>query len=375
MGNALHGAADSAAIGSQQGYTGVFGLFRPAGSTLTPAAQAQACLIGFPHRINMKAFRFLSAVALSLTAGLAAAQSYPTRPVTMVVPFAAGGPTDIAARGLAQAMEKSLGGNVIVENKPGAGGTLAVADVARAPADGYRVLIHHIGMSTAPALYRKLPFDPLKDFEYIGQVVDVPMTLLVKTTLPVNSVKELAAYAKANKEKLSLANAGLGAASHLCGLLFQQAIEVDLTTVPYKGTAPAMTDLVGGQVDILCDQTTQTTAQINAGKVKALAVTTPKRLDTLKDLPTAAEAGLPGFELAVWHGVYAPKGTPKPVLDKLVASLQAGLKDPGLVKRFAELGVVVVSPEKQTPEGLSRHLKAEIDKWAPIIKKAGVYAD
>jgi tripartite-type tricarboxylate transporter receptor subunit TctC len=201
------------------------------------------------------------------------------------------------------------------------------------------------------------------------------MTLVVKTTLPVNSVKELAAYAKANKDKLTLANAGLGAASHLCGLLFQQAIEVDLTTVPYKGTAPAMTDLVGGQVDILCDQTTQTTGQINAGKVKALAVTTPKRLDTLKDLPTAAEAGLPGFELAVWHGVYAPKGTPKPVLDKLVASLQAGLKDPGLVKRFAELGVVVVSPDKQTPEGLSRHLKAEIDKWAPIIKKAGVYAD
>ena len=158
-------------------------------------------------------------------------------------------------------------------------------------------------------------------------------------------------------------------------MLFQQAIEVDLTTVPYKGTAPAMTDLVGGQVDILCDQTTQTTAQINAGKVKALAVTTPKRLDTLKDLPTAAEAGLPGFELAVWHGVYAPKGTPKPVLDKLVASLQAGLKDPGLVKRFAELGGVVVEPEKQTPEGLSRHLKAEIDKWGPIIKKAGVYAD
>jgi len=291
------------------------------------------------------------------------------------VPFAAGGPTDVAARALGQAMEKSMGQPVIVENKVGAGGTLAVADVARATPDGYRILIHHIGMSTAPALYRKLSFDPLKDFEYIGQVLDVPMTLLVKTGLPVNSVKELAAYAKANQDKITLANAGLGAASHLCGLLFQQAIEVDLTTVPYKGTAPAMTDLLGGQVDILCDQTTQTIPQIQGGKVKALAVTTAKRLDALKDLPTAAESGLPGFDLAVWHGVYAPKGTPKAVTDKLNASMQAALKDPAVVKRFADLGAVIVPVDKQTPDGLARHLKAEIDKWGPIIKKAGQYAD
>ena len=230
-------------------------------------------------------------------------------------------------------------------------------------------------MSTAPALYRKLSFDPLKDFEYIGQVLDVPMTLLVKTGLPVNSVKELAVYAKANKDKITLANAGLGAASHLCGLLFQQAIEVDLTTVPYKGTAPAMADLLGGQVDILCDQTTQTIPQIQGGKVKALAVTTAKRLDALKDLPTAADSGLPGFDLAVWHGVYAPKGTPKAATDKLNASMQAALKDPAVVKRFADLGAVIVPADKQTPDGLSRHLKAEIDKWAPIIKKAGQYAD
>jgi tripartite-type tricarboxylate transporter receptor subunit TctC len=230
-------------------------------------------------------------------------------------------------------------------------------------------------MSTAPALYRKLSFDPLKDFEYIGQVLDVPMTLLVKKGLPVNSVKELAVYAKANQDKITLANAGLGAASHLCGLLFQQAIEVDLTTVPYKGTAPAMTDLLGGQVDILCDQTTQTIPQIQGGNVKALAVTTARRLDALKDLPTAAESGLPGFDLAVWHGVYAPKGTPKAVTDKLNASLQAALKDPAVVKRFADLGAVIVPVDKQTPDGLARHLKAEIDKWGPIIKKAGQYAD
>jgi len=247
--------------------------------------------------------------------------------------------------------------------------------VARAPTDGYRILIHHIGMSTAPALYRKLSFDPLKDFEYIGQVLDVPMTLLVKQGLPVNSVKELAAYAKANKDKITLANAGLGAASHLCGLLFMSAIEVDMTTVPYKGTAPAMTDLLGGQVDVLCDQTTQTIPQIAGGKVKALAVTTARRLDQLKDLPTVAESGIPGFDLAVWHGIYAPKGTPKAVTEKLTSALQAALKDPAVVKRFTDLGAFIVPPEKQTPEGLQRHLKAEIDKWAPIIKKAGVYAD
>jgi tripartite-type tricarboxylate transporter receptor subunit TctC len=312
--------------------------------------------------------------AATLTAP-AAAQSYPTRPVTIVVPFAPGGPTDIVARSLAQAMEKSLGGTVIVENKPGAGGTLAVADVARAPADGYRLLVHHIGMSTAPALYRKLPFDPLKDFEYVGLINDVPMTLLVRPGLPVNSVKELTAYVKANRDKVTLANAGLGAASHLCGLLFQQAIATDLTTVPYKGTAPAMADLLGGQVDILCDQTTQTTPQILSGKLRALALTSPRRLDTLKDVPTAAEAGLPGFELSVWHGMYAPKGTPKPVADKIVASMQAALKDPDLVKRFTDLGSVIVAPDRQTPDALGKYLKTEIDKWAPIIKKAGEYAD
>ena len=315
------------------------------------------------------------AVAAATLAAPAAAQSYPTRPVTIVVPFAPGGPTDIVARSLAQAMEKSLGGTVVVENKPGAGGTLAVADVARAPADGYRLLGHHIGMSTAPALYRKLPFDPLKDFEYVGLINDVPMTLLVRPGLPVNSVKELTAYVKANRDKVTLANAGLGAASHLCGLLFQQAIATDLTTVPYKGTAPAMADLLGGQVDILCDQTTQTTPQILSGKLRALAITSPRRIDTLKDVPTAAEAGLPGFELSVWHGLYAPKGTPKPVADKIVASMQAALKDPDLVKRFTDLGSVIVAPDRQTPDALGKYLKTEIDKWAPIIKKAGEYAD
>jgi tripartite-type tricarboxylate transporter receptor subunit TctC len=323
----------------------------------------------------VKSLNILAGVAFAIAAAGATAQQYPTKPVTLVVPFAAGGPTDTVARAVGQAMEKTLGTNVIVENKPGAGGTIGVADVARAQPDGYRILVHHIGMATAPALYRKLSFDPLKDLEPVGLINDVPMTLLVRTTLPVNNVKELIGHVKQNKDKITLANAGIGAASHLCGLLFQQAIETDLTTVPYKGTAPAITDLIGGQVDILCDQTTNTTEQIKGGKVKALALTAPKRLESLKDLPTSAEAGLSGFELSIWHGMYAPKGTPKPVLDKLVAALQAGLKDPGLQKRFADLGSTVVAPNLQTPEALGKHLKSEIDKWAPIIKKAGVYAD
>jgi tripartite-type tricarboxylate transporter receptor subunit TctC len=323
----------------------------------------------------VKSLNILAGVAFAIAAAGATAQQYPTKPVTLVVPFAAGGPTDTVARAVGQAMEKTLGTNVIVENKPGAGGTIGVADVARAQPDGYRILVHHIGMATAPALYRKLSFDPLKDLEPVGLINDVPMTLLVRTTLPVNNVKELIGHVKQNKDKITLANAGIGAASHLCGLLVQQAIETDLTTVPYKGTAPAITDLIGGQVDILCDQTTNTTEQIKGGKVKALALTAPKRLESLKDLPTSAEAGLPGFELSIWHGMYAPKGTPKPVLDKLVAALQAGLKDPGLQKRFADLGSTVVAPNLQTPEALGKHLKSEIDKWAPIIKKAGVYAD
>ena len=248
-------------------------------------------------------------------------------------------------------------------------------DVARAAPDGYRLLVWHIGMATAPALYRKLPFDPLKDYQFIGLINDVPMTLLVRPDLPVSNMNELVAYAKANKDKVTLANAGLGAASHLCGLLFQKAIGQELTTVPYKGTAPAITDLMGGQVDILCDQTTNTTQQILGGKVKGIALTAPKRLETLKDLPTASEAGLKDFDLSIWHGMYAPKGTPQPVVDKLVAALQAALKDPAVNKRFADLGAVTVSPDRQTPAGLEKHLKAEIEKWGPVIKAAGVYAD
>jgi tripartite-type tricarboxylate transporter receptor subunit TctC len=323
----------------------------------------------------MNRLKILAGATLAIAVTTASAQQFPSKPVSIVVPFAAGGPTDTVARTIAAAMEKPLGGSIVVENKAGAGGTIGANDVARAAPDGHRLLVWHIGMATAPALYRKLPFDPLKDYQFIGLINDVPMTLLVRPNLPVSNMQELVAYAKANKDKVTLANAGLGAASHLCGLLFQKAIGQELTTVPYKGTAPAITDLMGGQVDILCDQTTNTTAQILGGKVKGIALTAPKRLETLKDLPTASEAGLKDFDLSIWHGMYAPKGTPQPVVDKLVAALQAALKDPAVNKRFADLGAVTVSLDKQTPAGLEKHLKSEIDKWGPVIKAAGVYAD
>ncbi len=321
--------------------------------------------------------RSIVAAAAGLAfAGAALAQgAFPSKPVTIVVPFAAGGPTDVVARMMAVPMGKSLGQTVIVENAVGAGGTIAAAKVARAPHDGYTVFLHHMGMATAPALYRKMAFDPLKDFEYIGQVVDVPMTLLARKDFPAKDFKELQAYLKANGNKVTLANAGLGAVSHLCGLLFMSQVGVELTTVPYKGTGPAMNDLLGGQVDLLCDQTTQTVPFIKDGRIKVYGVTTPNRLSSLPNVPTLDEQGLKGFDVKVWHGLYAPKGTPKDVIDKLNASLKAAMADPAVVKRLGELSSDIPSADKMTPEGLKTHLTAEIAKWGPVIKKAGIYAD
>jgi len=319
-----------------------------------------------------------AAVLFTLAAaflGGAWAQSYPSRTVTLIVPFAAGGPTDVVARTLGAAMSKTLGQTVVIENKLGAGGTIAANYVAKATPDGYTVFIHHNGMATATGLYRKLPFNPLTDFEYIGQVADVPMTLLARRDFPANNLREFMAYVRANKDKINLANAGLGAVSHLCGMLLQQALGVELTTVPFSGTAPAMTALLGGQVDVLCDQTTQTIPQIKADKVRFYGVTTKQRIQALPDAPTLAEQGLADFEVVVWHGVYVPKGTPPEVVSKLNEALRAALKDPSVASRFAELGAQIVPESKQTSAGLRDWLKSEIDKWQPVIRKAGVYAD
>src|SRR5512132_872020 len=319
--------------------------------------------------------RILATIAISALSHAASAQDYPTRSITMMVPYAAGGPTDTVARVLAQAMTKPIGQTVIVENRPSAGGILAPEIVKNAKPDGYTILIHHIGMATIPSLYRQLRFNPLTDFEYIGLINHVPMTLIARGNFPAKDFKEFLSYVKANKDKVTYANAGIGAASHLCGMLFMSAIQTDLLTVPYKGTAPAMNDLLGGQVDFMCDQTTNTTNQIKSGKVKVYGVTSKKRVPSLPDIPTLDEQGLKGFEVGIWHGFYAPKGTPKPAIDKLVAALQVAVKDPDVNKRFADLGAEVVPLSMATPAALEAHLKAEIAKWGPIIKKAGIYAD
>ncbi len=322
----------------------------------------------------MRIFKFLAGVTVLAWAAAAAAQ-YPTKPVTMVVPFTAGGPTDTVTRSLAAAMGKHLSQSVVVENVGGAGGTVGAARVKNAAPDGYSLLLHHIGMSTAPALYRKLQFNPVTDFETVGLVVDVPMTLIARSDYPATSFAEFLKYGKENKAKLNLANAGIGSASHLCGLLFMSSIETEFTTVPFKGTADAMNALLGKQVDFLCDQTTNTTGQIKAGAVKVYGVTSSKRVPTLPEVPTLQEGGLKGFEVGVWHGVYAPKGTPKAVIDKLNAAMQAALKDPDFTKRMADLGATVYGPDKANPAAHAAYLKAEIDRWGPVIKAAGQYAD
>jgi len=326
----------------------------------------------FAFRILGLAAAFVAAASLPMGA---AGQQYPTKSVTMLVPYAAGGPTDTVARVVAQSMSKPLGQTVIVENKPSAGGILAPEQVKNAKPDGYTILIHHVGMATTPFLYRQLRFDPLKDFDYIGLINDVPMTIIANEKVPAKTFKDFLDYIKKNKDKVSYANAGIGAASHLCGMLFMSAIQLDLLTVPYKGTGPAMNDLLGGQVTFMCDQTTNTTSQIKSGKVKVYGVTSLKRIPSLPDIPTLDEQGLKGFEVGIWHGLYGPKGMPKAVNDKLVAALQDTVKDEAVKKRFAELGATTYPADKATPAALQAHLKAEMDKWGPLIKKAGVYAD
>jgi tripartite-type tricarboxylate transporter receptor subunit TctC len=320
----------------------------------------------------------LALASIAAFAAAPASAAYPDKPITIVVPFAAGGPTDKVARDFAEAVRKPLGGaTVVVENVGGAGGTLGAGKVAKAAPDGYTLLLFHVGMATTPTMYRKLTYKVLDDFEFLGMINDVPMTLLGRKTLPANTYPELMKWLQDNKGKINLANAGQGSASHLCGLMFQAAVQIDMTTVPYKGTAPAMNDLLGGQVDIMCDQTTNTTGQIAAGSVKAYAVSTTKRVNTpvLAKLPTLDELGLKGFNVSIWHGLYAPKGTPADVLAKVNAALKEALKDPEFVKRQEGLGAVVVTDGRMNPAEHKKFVASEIDKWGAVIKAAGQYAD
>lgn len=319
-------------------------------------------------------------IALLIAASFGAhAADFPDgKPVTIVVPFAAGGPTDRVARDLGEAMSRQLGGvPIIIDNAAGAGSTIGNTKVARAKNDGYTLLVTHVGMATTPVLYRKLSYNYETDFEYLGMINDVPMTLIGKPQLAANNFDELRTWISQNTSKVNLGNAGIGSASHLCGLLFQSELKTELTTVPYKGTAPAIADLLGGQIDLLCDQTTNTTSQIEAKKVKPYAVTTLKRLTTpaLKDIPTLDESGLKNFQVTIWHGLYAPKGTPAPVLQKLNTALKAALKDPEFIKKQEGLGAVVVTDKRVEPAEHKKFVQAEVARFGPAIKAAGVYAD
>ncbi len=302
------------------------------------------------------------------------AESYPEQNITIVVPFSAGGPTDTVTRMIAEPMAAKLGAKIVVQNVEGAGGTVGAGEVARAEPDGYTVLMHHIGMSTAPALYKSLGYQPVEDFEMVGLVTEVPMTIVARKDFPPATLPDLVNHVKANAGKVTLANAGVGAASHLCGLLFQDAVGVKLQEVPYKGTGPALTDLVGGQVDFMCDQTTNTSGQIAAGEIKAYAVTTPERVKSLPDLPTTAEAGLPQLQVSVWHGLYVPADTPQEIVTKLSEALKVALADQKVIDQMAKLGTAPVAAEDATPQAHRAHLEEQLGTWAKIIADAGVEA-
>ena len=316
--------------------------------------------------------KLLIAASLAALALPAAAQDYPDRSITFVVPFAAGGPTDTVTRLIADPMSKTLGQQIVVQNTAGAGGTLAAGEVAVSPADGYTVLMHHIGMSTAPSLYANLPYNPVEDFKTIGLVTEVPMTIVARPDFEPNTLQELVEYVKANADKVTYANAGVGAASQLCGLLFMDAIGTKVTEVPYQGTGPALTDLVGGQVDFMCDQTTNTTAQIKANAIKAYAITSPERNPALPDLPTTAEGGLPELDVSIWHGLYVPKDTPDEVVQKLTEALKGALADETVQQRFADLGTTTVSDDLSTPAAHTERLQSQIDLWKTTFEAAGV---
>lgn len=323
----------------------------------------------------------LAATSLVLAAcstaapGADGAAGYPDRTINMVVPFAAGGPTDTVTRLIAEPMSETLGQQIVVQNVAGAGGTLAAGQVAEAEPDGYTVLMHHIGMSTAPTLYSELPYDPLQDFKMIGLVTEVPMTIIGASDFEPDTMEELVAYVEENGDSVNYANAGIGAASQLCGLLFMSATETTVTEVSYDGTGPAMTDLLGGHVDFLCDQTTNTTEQIRAGSVKAYAITTPERNDALPDVPTTTEAGFPDLSVTVWHGLYVPAETPDAIVQELTEALQGALTDESVIESFADLGTVPVAEDRATPEAHREKLESEIALWRPIIEAAGVSAE
>lgn len=319
--------------------------------------------------------RVLGALAGLLLGFGVLAQDYPSRPVTMVVPFAAGGPGDVIARLLTPAMSASLGQPVTVENVVGAGGTIGTNRVAKAEPDGHTILLMHVGQATSATLFRKLPYDPVGDFAMIGLVTDAPMILVAPNDFPARTFAEAIALIRREPDKVLLGNAGVGSASHLCGLLLMDRVGTKLTTVQYRGGGPALIDLMANRLSLWCDPANGPVPYVKDGKMRALSITTPRRLAALPDVPTASEAALPGFDVSTWYGLYAPKGTPQAAIDKLVAALRRALRDPTVKERFAALSLEPMDESQASPEALRAHLVAEIAKWAPVIRKAGVFAD
>ena len=297
---------------------------------------------------------------------------YPEKQLTIVVPYPPGGSTDVLGRILAQYMSKDLGQAVIVENTGGAGGTIGAAKVAKAGPDGYTLLFHNMAQASAPALYAKLPYDPAADFIPIGMVTEVPMVLVARKDFPAESLQGFIDYVRANPDKVNFANAGIGATSNLCEVLMKSTLGASWLSVSYKGTGPALNDLLAGQVDVICDQPASTLQHIRAGSIKALAVANKERISSLPTTPTFSQSGMPGFQLSVWHALYAPKDTPKSVIDRLTKALNNALKDPVLVRRFGEMDASVATPTIANPSYASKFLLTDIERWKVAMKNAGV---
>ncbi|KHJ54849.1 protein in the TAR-I ttuE-ttuC' intergenic region [Aureimonas altamirensis] len=312
----------------------------------------------------MKAILAGSALAALILAG--PAWAFPDKPITIIVPAAAGGPSDTVARLVAQSMGDTLGQQVLVENLGGAGGSLGAGQAARAAPDGYTLLLYHVGVATFSALYPQLPYEPTSDFSSVGLITEVPMAIVGRKDLPAADIAGLIEALRGG-EALSFGTAGVGAVSDLCGMLLSDALGAEMVVVPYKGTGPAMTDLMGGQIDLMCDQTTNTANQIESGEVKPYAVTTRTRIDRFPDLPTVAESGLDGFEITAWHALWAPAGTPDDIRHRLAEALRTALHDATVKERFAALGTVPVTDEAATPEALDTHFRSEVERWTRLI--------
>ena len=322
--------------------------------------------------MNASLRRTLVAVSLALAGLHAVAQDFPNRTLSMMMPYAPGGPGDTITRVFAGAMQKQLGQQIVVENTAGASGTIGTAKVARSKPDGYSLLMIHVSHATNQAMFKNLPYHPVDDFEPIGRATSGPMVIVTRNDFPAKDLNEFVSYVKANAPKISLAHAGVGSASHLCGLMMQSALNVQMNDIPYKGTGPALTDLMGGQVDVLCDQTSGTVPPVKAGKIKAYAAAGKSRLSGLPDVPAISEAGVQGLDINISFGLYAPKGTPKPVLDQLTAALQKSVSDPEVRQRLEAMGISAVTPDQARPEALRAHLKNEMDTLGGLLIKAGV---